>query len=146
MGILYVVSGLVIAAYAVFSSLAIWLAAQLRGPDGADMAAEMQEDGVPEHHLMMLHNYAHGYRLHIWIASVVALVLSLVALMLGNSTAAYWFGIALMIDSWLFMTCTEKDRLLANMSPTEQLVDVAQTLALLAAFMVLAWREIVNFA
>ncbi|MCU0881454.1 MAG: hypothetical protein MUF14_02170 [Hyphomonadaceae bacterium] len=146
MGILFLLSGLVIAAYAGFSGIAWWLAARLHGTDGAAMASQMEQDGVPAHHLDMLVNFSTGWRLHAWAASVAGMLLAVIALVLGQPSAVYWFGGALIIDCLLFMTCPDRKRLLERISPTEQVVDVAQTLALLAAFMVLAWREIVNLA
>lgn len=146
MGILSLLGGLVIAAYAGFSAIALWLAARLRDPQGAAMAERMQADGVPQHHIDLLVNFSSGYRIHAWAMSVGGLFLAVIALVLGHSSAVYWYGSALIIDCLLFMTCPDRKRLLARISPAEQVVDVAQTLALLAAFMILAWREIVNLA
>jgi MFS family permease len=145
-GILVLLSGLVIGAYAAVSAIAIWLAEQLRGPNGAEMATRMEADGMPSHHMELLSHYAEGYRLRAWQASVVMLGLALIALIFGYGSAAFWFGLALIIDCVLFMTCRNRKQLLAQLSPTEQVVDVAQTLALLAAFIVLAWRQLVNLA
>jgi hypothetical protein len=144
LGILFTLSGLVFAAYAVLSAIAIWLAQRLQAADGAAFAARLQRDGTPAHHLDMLRSYSAGNRLLVWQASLVLLVLSVAAIVAGSPLAVYLAGLALGVDCLLFMTCKGREAILMRATPLERLVDAGQTIALLAAFLVLAWREIVN--
>lgn len=141
MGLLVTLSGLVIALYAAFSALGLWLARRIeRARDGGEDVAELVE-GMPAHHVELLSTYAVGARGRLWMVSVAAAAGSVLSLAAGSTLAVYLFGIALGLDSWLFSTWRERAAFLAKATPAERLADIAQCLALLAAFCVLAWRQ-----
>lgn len=146
LGLLVILSGCIIAVYALVSGIAIWMAGRMRGPEGQEFAGQMVADGVPEHHIDLLVHYAEGQRMIVWQASLGLLVLSVIAMVLSLQAAVYLFGTALAIDCVLFMTCRDRTRLMAMATPLERQVDVAQTLVLFGAFLVLAWRQFVNLA
>jgi hypothetical protein len=146
LGLLVILSGCIITAYALVSGIAIWMAGRMRGPEGQAFAGQMVADGVPEHHIDLLVHYAEGQRMLFWQASLGLLVLSVIAMVLSLPAAVYLFGTALAIDCVLFMTCRDRKRLMAMATPLERQVDVAQTLVLFGAFLVLAWRQFVNLA
>jgi hypothetical protein len=139
MGILLTIAGIIIAFYTFSSVVGLWLAYQI-------MDAQNEGEAIPEalaeaevHHIELMANYALGWRRYIWAASIVALFTTLLA-MLVQSPLAFWaLGLAILIDTGMFLTYRGSKDFMAQTNLQERLLDGAQSIALLAALALLMW-------
>ena len=139
MGIFLTIAGVIIVLYTFSSVVGLWLAHQVMDAtsDGQVMPEALGE--TPDHHLELMANYARGWRHYVWSASIVALFTTLLA-MATSSPLAFWaLGCAIVLDTLLFMTYPDIKRFLAQTDMQERLIDVTQSMALLAAFTLLLW-------
>lgn len=139
MGILLTIAGIIIVFYTFSSVVGLWLAYQI-------MDATSGGEGVPEplaeapaHHVELMSNYARGWRRHAWSVSIVALFTTLLAMMASSPLAFWALGVAILIDTILFMSYGGIKAFLVQTNLQERLIDVTQSLALLAALALLCW-------
>jgi hypothetical protein len=139
MGILLTIAGLVIALYTFSSVVGLWLAYQV-------MDAAEQGEAIPEalaeaddHHIELMARYALGWRRHVWAGSIVALFTTLLAMLIQSHLAFWALGVAIAIDTALFLTYSGNEEFLVQSSLQERILDGVQSMALLAAFALLLW-------
>jgi K+-transporting ATPase A subunit len=139
MGILLTIAGIIIAFYTFSSVVGLWLAYQVMDAtaDGEGIPEPLEE--APEHHVELMATYAQGWRRYAWSVSIVALFTTLIA-MIASSPLAFWaLGVAILIDTVMFMSYDRINNFLAKTNLQERLIDAAQSLSLLAAFALLWW-------
>jgi hypothetical protein len=139
MGILLTIAGIVIVLYTFSSVLGLWLSYQVMDAlaDGEGVPEPLEE--VEEHHIELLAHYARGWRRHAWAASIVALFTTLIAMASSSPLAFYALGIAIALDSLLFLTYDDLPNFLGQTNLQERLIDAGQALVILAAFGLLMW-------
>jgi hypothetical protein len=142
MGLLIAAAALVVLAYAVSSALGLWLAGQAMRAAALGQPPDPPLSEAPAHHRALLADYALGWRGHAWRVSFACLVTTLLGMVLGAPLVPYAFGLALAIDSWLFLTYPGRQAFMAATSPEERLFDAAQCCVLLAAFGILFWTRV----
>jgi hypothetical protein len=140
LGLLVALSAIVIALYTVMSACGLWLADQVRRARRSGRAMPETLADLPPHHIDLLAGYGAGMRSRIWQLSIIALLASLLALASGHQAAAWFFGLALLADSMLFLTFSGRGAYVARASALERLADAASCLVLLAALAILVWR------
>jgi hypothetical protein len=139
MGILLTIAGIIIGFYTFSSVVGLWLSYQI-------MDAQAQGEPVPEalaeaeeHHIELMANYARGWRRHAWAGSIVALFTTLLGLFVQSPIAFWALGVAILIDTVMFLTYDNNRAFLAQTSLEERLLDGLQSLSLLGAFALLLW-------
>jgi hypothetical protein len=139
MGILLTIAGIIIAFYTFSSVVGLWLAYQIMdmAADGEGIPEPLEE--APAHHVELMKNYAQGWRRHAWSVSIVALFTTLIAMFAGSPLAFWALGVAILIDTFMFMSYSGIKSFLAQTNLQERLIDVTQSLALLAALALLWW-------
>jgi hypothetical protein len=149
MGILLVIAAILIALYTVSSVVGLWLSSKIMNAVAVGDAMPAGLEEAPAHHIDLMSNYGLGWRRNAWVAAIVALFTTLIA-MLANSPLAFWaLGIAILIDLVLFLTYKDIKGFLAQTTLQERLIDAAQSLALLGVLGLLLWvhlraGEIIN--
>lgn len=147
MGVFVAFSGLVIALYAIYCGLGLWMAQHVMAVERGEEAL-MDEDGetlldqLPSTHIEMMKHYYNGVPGMLWRVAFLCLIVSIVGLFVGLPYAVHLFGIALGLDCILFLTYEKKNQFLAQTSYAERLFDGMQYGALLIAFLVLVWHKI----
>ncbi|NJR20639.1 MAG: hypothetical protein HC777_03800 [Hyphomonadaceae bacterium] len=139
MGILLTIAGIIVAIYTVSSVMGLWLSYKMMDAlaDGEDVP-DILDDASP-HHIEMISHYARGWRRHAWALSIIALFTTLIAMLIGSPLAFWALGVALMIDSVLFVTFDNIKSFVAQTDVQERLLDTCQCLALLASLALLLW-------
>jgi hypothetical protein len=139
MGILLTIAGIVILFYTISSVLGLWLSYQVMDAmaDGDELPEALDE--VEDHHVQLLGFYARGWRRHVWAVAIVALFTTLIAMATSSPLAFYALGIAIGLDSILFLTYNDLPNYLAQTSLQERLLDAAQAMFVLGAFALLLW-------
>ncbi|KAF0183819.1 MAG: hypothetical protein FD163_2013 [Hyphomonadaceae bacterium] len=144
MEILVGISGLLIALYALYSGLGLWMSAQvqyieqgnepMRDEDGLTIL-----DHMPKAHIEIMKHYYLGVRGFLSRLSFISLLAALAALLVSSKFVVFLFGIGLGIDCLLFLTYENRAKFLSETSPAERHFDAMQYALLLAAFLVLAF-------
>jgi hypothetical protein len=139
MGILLTIAGIIVLLYTVSSVLGLWMSYQVMDAmaDGEEMPEAFE--GVDVHHLELLGHYARGWRRHVWAIAIVALFTTLIAMATSSPLAFYALGIAIGLDTLLFVTYEDLPNFLAQTNLQERLIDAGQALVILAAFALLMW-------
>jgi hypothetical protein len=139
MGFLLTVAGIIVLLYTFSSVMGLWLSYQVMDAMAADEPVPEALEEVAPHHIDLLGHYARGWRRHVWAVSIVALFTTLIALASSSPLAFYALGIALALDSLMFMTYDDLPHYLAQTDLQERLLDTAQAVALLCTFALLLW-------
>jgi hypothetical protein len=139
MGFLLTIAGIIILLYTFSSVIGLWLSYQVMDAMAEDEPVPEALEEVSPHHIELLAHYARGWRRHAWAASIVALFTTLIALASSSPLAFYALGIALMLDTVLFMTYEDLPNFLAHTDLQERLLDAAQAVVLLCTFALLLW-------
>ncbi|KAF0109772.1 MAG: 2-oxoglutarate dehydrogenase E2 component (dihydrolipoamide succinyltransferase) [Hyphomonadaceae bacterium] len=136
--ILVGVSGLLIALYALYSGLGLWMSAQvqyieqgnepMRDEDGLTIL-----DHMPKAHIEIMKHYYLGVRGFLSRLSFISLLAALAALLVSSKFVVFLFGIGLGIDCLLFLTYENRAKFLSETSPAERHFDAMQY-ALFACF------------
>jgi hypothetical protein len=139
MGVLLTIAGIVVLLYTISSVLGLWMSYQVMDAmaDGGEVPEPLEE--VEDHHLEFLGHYARGWRRHVWAASIIALFTTLISMVTSSPLAFYALGIAIVLDTLLFMTYDDLQSFLAQTNLQERLIDVAQVIVIMAAFALLMW-------
>ena len=142
MNILLTISGVIVLFYTFSSVVGLWLSHKIMDATADGNVVAEALEGAPAHHVELMANYARGWRRHAWQASIFALFTTLIAIVI-NSPLAFWaLGTAIIIDSTLFISYAGIGAFLAKTDARERLIDVFQSLALLAALAILYWVNI----
>lgn len=139
MGLLLTIAGIIVLVYTISSVVGLWLSYQMMDAlaEGDGIPEPLQE--APDHHIEMISHYARGWRRHAWAVSIVALFTTLISMVISSPLAFWALGIALFIDSLLFVTYADIKQFIAQTDVQERLLDMCQCIALLAAFALLLW-------
>jgi hypothetical protein len=139
MGILLIIAGLIVAVYTLSSVTGLWMSYKVMQAKatGQGLPEALQE--IPDHHVVLLGNYAQGWRKHFWSASIIALFTVLLAMVAGSALAYWAMGVALIIDAVLYMTYSGMKTFIAQSNVQERWVDAIQCCALLAVFSLFFW-------
>lgn len=141
MGLLVTLAGLIILAYTVSSALALWLAGKASAARAQGVAVEPPLSEAPSHHIALLSDYTSGRRGAMWTVSVACLLATLAGMAFSSPVTPYVLGVALIIDSALFLTYENRAVYVAATSAQERLIDALQCCALLGAFAILFWTR-----
>jgi hypothetical protein len=141
MGLLITAAGLIVLLYTASSVLGLWLAGKAAAARGYGAPLEPPLSEAPPHHVALLSDYATGVRGTLWRISIVCLVVTLVSMVFGSPLTPYAFGIALIIDSYLFLSYPRRVDFVAATTSQERLIDAAQCSGLLIAFAILFWTR-----
>jgi hypothetical protein len=139
MGILLTIAGIIVLLYTLSSVMGLWLSYKVMDAVADDAPLPEALEEVPDHHIELMANFAHGWRRYAWAGSIIALFTTLIALVTSSPLAFWALGSALLIDSLLFLTYDGLKQFVAQTNLQERLIDIAQCLALLAAFALLLW-------
>jgi hypothetical protein len=139
MGILLTIAGIIVLLYTISSVLGLWLSYQVMEAmaDGDTVPEALEE--VEDHHIELLGHYARGWRRHVWAVSIVALFTALIAMATSSPLAFYALGIAIILDTWLFMTYDDLPNYLSQTNLQERLMDAGQVVVVMAALALLMW-------
>lgn len=146
MGVFVGIAGLIIALYAIYCGLGLWMAQHVMAVERGEEAL-MDEDGqtildqLPSAHIEMMKHYYNGMPGIIWRFAFLCLVASIGCLLMNLPYAVHLFAIALGLDCLLFITYEKKEQFLSQTSYAERLFDGVQYLALLAALAILVWHK-----
>jgi hypothetical protein len=147
MGVFIAFSGLIITLYTVYCGLGLWMAQQFMAIERGEEAL-MDEDGqtildqLPSSHIDMMKHYYNGVPGIMWRTAFLCLIGAVGGLIIGLPYSVHLFGLALGLDCLLFLTYEKRAQFLAQTSVAERMFDAAQYAALLAAFLILAWRKL----
>lgn len=139
MGVLLTIAGIIVAVYTISSVMGLWLSYKMMDAMAEGEAIPEMLDEASPHHIDMISHYARGWRRHAWAVSIIALFTTLIAMMVASPLAFWALGLALAIDSVLFLTFEDVKSFVARSDMQERLLDLCQGLALLAAFALLLW-------
>lgn len=146
MGLIIGISGVIIALYAVYSGIALWMAQHVGAIERGEEPMRDEDgltifDHLPAAHIEIMRHYYTGTRGVISRMAFLCLIASLVAIITQNQIAVYLFGIALGMDCLLFLTYEKRNEFLSETTIAERLFDGLQYALLLGAFLVLVWRQ-----
>lgn len=149
MEIMVGISGFIIAIYALYCGLGLWMSQQvqqiargeepMRDDDGLTIL-----DHMPKAHIEIMKHYYLGPRGVLSRLGFLSLIASLGALMANSDLSVYLFGLGLGIDCALFISYENQKSFLAQTTPSERLFDFFQYSMLLAAFAILVWHQYYN--
>jgi K+-transporting ATPase A subunit len=139
MGILLTIAGIVVLLYTLSSVLGLWLSYQVMDAlaEGDALPEPLQE--VEPHHVELLANYAQGWRRYLWAVSIVALFTTLIAMISSSPLAFYALGIAIAVDTLLFLTYEDLQHYLDQTNLQERLIDLVQAVFVMGALALLMW-------
>ncbi len=146
MGLIVGISGVIIALYAVYSGIALWMAQHVGAIERGEEPMRDEDgltifDHLPKAHIEIMRHYYTGARGVISRIAFLCLIASVVAIITQNEIAVYLFGIALGMDCLLFLTYEKRREFLTETTIAERMFDGFQYALLLCAFLILVWRQ-----